>query len=308
MKSSKKYLSPLYPFLFGWALILYSSSFSDLGLINGLGQLLLFTLVVCIPIWRTERMSYVDIGWPWGLVLLGLVSYWLSGGYWLRSLVVSAIVILIGLRMGLGALKMWHMGLLKKEFPRYQYQRRRWKKSGKTNVQLALQVDAISQGLANASFLALPVFIVASNTSSKLSGFELAGLIIWGLAFAMETLADIQKLAFLQEMKKQDKQRQVCNVGLWRFCRHPNYFAEWMVWNGLIIAAIPSWWALQSAESTMVWGLLGAGLLFTSRMMYSTLVHLTGAVPSEYYSARKRPDYITYQQRTNRFFPGPPRE
>ena len=308
MKSSKKYLSPLYPFLFGWALILYSSSFSDLGLINGLGQLLLFTLVVCIPIWRTERMSYVDIGWPWGLVLLGLVSYWLSGGYWLRSLVVSAIVILIGLRMGLGALKMWHMGLLKKEFPRYQYQRRRWKKSGKTNVQLALQVDAISQGLANASFLALPVFIVASNTSSKLSGFELAGLIIWGLAFAMETLADIQKLAFLQEMKKQDKQRQVCNVGLWRFCRHPNYFAEWMVWNGLIIAAIPSWWALQSAESTMVWGLLGAGLLFTSRMMYSTLVHLTGAVPSEYYSAQKRPDYITYQQRTNRFFPGPPRE
>ena len=308
MKSSKKYLSPLYPFLFGWALILYSSSFSDLGLINGLGQLLLFTLVVCIPIWRTERMSYVDIGWPWGLVLLGLVSYWLSGGYWLRSLVVSAIVILIGLRMGLGALKMWHMGLLKKEFPRYQYQRRRWKKSGKTNVQLALQVDAISQGLANASFLALPVFIIASNTSSKLSGFELAGLIIWGLAFAMETLADIQKLAFLQEMKKQDKQRQVCNVGLWRFCRHPNYFAEWMVWNGLIIAAIPSWWVLQSAESTMVWGLLGAGLLFTSRMMYSTLVHLTGAVPSEYYSARKRPDYITYQQRTNRFFPGPPRE
>ena len=308
MKSSKKYLSPLYPFLFGWALILYSSSFSDLGLINGLGQLLLFTLVVCIPIWRTERMSYVDIGWPWGLVLLGLVSYWLSGGYWLRSLVVSTIVILIGLRMGLGALKMWHMGLLKKEFPRYQYQRRRWKKSGKTNVQLALQVDAISQGLANASFLALPVFIIASNTSSKLSGFELAGLIIWGFAFAMETLADIQKLAFLQEMKKQGKQRQVCNVGLWRFCRHPNYFAEWMVWNGLIIAAIPSWWVLQSAESTMVWGLLGAGLLFTSRMMYSTLVHLTGAVPSEYYSARKRPDYITYQQRTNRFFPGPPRE
>ena len=308
MKSAKKYLSPLYPFLFGWALILYSSSFSDLGLINGLGQLLLFTLVVCIPIWRTERMSYVDIGWPWGLVLLGLVSYWLSDGYWLRSLLVSAIVILIGLRMGLGALKMWHMGLLKKEFPRYQYQRRRWEKSGKTNVQLALQVDAISQGLANASFLALPVFIIASNTSSKLSGFELVGLIIWALAFVMETLADIQKLAFLQEMKKQGKQRQVCNVGLWRFCRHPNYFAEWMVWNGLIIAAIPSWWALQSAESTLIWGLIGAGLLFTSRMMYSTLVYLTGAVPSEYYSAQKRPDYITYQQRTNRFFPGPPRK
>jgi steroid 5-alpha reductase family enzyme len=298
------YFRPLYPFLFGWALILNSPTFSDIGLINGLGQLVLFALVVCLPIWRTERMSYVDIGWPWGLVLLGLISYWLSDGYWLRSLVVSGIVILIGLRMGMGALKMWRMGLLKKEFPRYQYQRRRWEKDGKTNVQLALQVDAISQGLANASFLALPVLIIASNNSPQFSLFEVAGLVIWVLAFAMETVADMQKLAFLQKMKKQGKQRQVCDVGLWRYCRHPNYFAEWMVWNGLVVAAIPSWLALQNTESTLIWGLLGAGLLFTSRMMYSTLVYVTGAVPSEYYSAQKRPGYTEYQQHTNRFFPG----
>jgi len=301
------YFRPLYPFLFGWALILNSPTFSDIGLINGLGQLVLFALVVCLPIWRTERMSYVDIGWPWGLVLLGLISYWLSDGYWLRSLVVSGIVILIGLRMGMGALKMWRMGLLIKEFPRYQYQRRRWEKDGKTNIQLALQVDAISQGLANASFLALPVLIIASNNSPQFSLFEVAGLVIWVLAFAMETVADMQKLAFLQKMKKQGKQRQVCDVGLWRYCRHPNYFAEWMVWNGLVVAAIPSWLALQNTESTLIWGLLGAGLLFTSRMMYSTLVYATGAVPSEYYSAQKRPGYTEYQQQTNRFFPGPRR-
>ena len=301
------YFRPLYPFLFGWALILNSPTFSDIGLINGLGQLVLFALVVCLPIWRTERMSYVDIGWPWGLVLLGLISYWLSDGYWLRSLVVSGIVILIGLRMGMGALKMWRMGLLIKEFPRYQYQRRRWEKDGKTNIQLALQVDAISQGLANASFLALPVLIIASNNSPQFSLFEVAGLMIWVLAFAMETVADMQKLAFLQDMKKQGKQRQVCKVGLWRYCRHPNYFAEWMVWNGLVVAAIPSWLALQNTESTLIWGLLGAGLLFTSRMMYSTLVYATGAVPSEYYSAQKRPGYTEYQQQTNRFFPGPRR-
>ena len=301
------YFRPLYPFLMGWALILYTSTFSEIGLINGLGQLVLFGLVVCLPIWRTERMSYVDIGWPWGLVLLGLISYWLSDGYWLRSLVVSGIVILIGLRMGMGALKMWRMGLLKKEFPRYQYQRGRWERDGKTNVQLALQVDAISQGLANASFLALPVLIIASNNSAQFSLFEVAGLVIWLLAFAMETVADMQKLTFLQKMKKQGKQRQVCDVGLWRYCRHPNYFAEWMVWNGLVIAAIPSWLALQGSETTLVWVLLGFGLLFTSRMMYSTLVYVTGAVPSEYYSAQKRPGYAEYQQHTNRFFPGPQR-
>jgi steroid 5-alpha reductase family enzyme len=299
------YIRPLYPFLLGWVLILSTATFSQVGLVNGLGQLLLFALVVCLPIWRTGRMCYVDIGWPWGLVLLGSISYFYSDGYWLRSLIVSVVVVLVGLRMGLGALKMWRLGLLKKEFPRYQYQRRRWERDGKTNVGLALQVDATAQGLANASFLALPVFIIASNSSPEFSAFELLGLLIWLLAFAMESVADLQKGRFLREMKRTGQKNQVCDVGLWRYCRHPNYFSEWMVWNGLVIAALPSWLALQGVENNTLWLLLGAGLLFTSKVMHGTLVYATGAVPSEYYSLQKRPGYSEYQQRTNRFFPGP---
>ena len=59
------YFRPLYSYLVGWALLLASNSFSHIGLVNGFSQLLLFALVVCLPIWRTGRMSYVDIGWPW---------------------------------------------------------------------------------------------------------------------------------------------------------------------------------------------------------------------------------------------------
>ena len=299
------YFRPVYPFLLGLGLILWSTTFFKLALLNSLGQFALFTVVVCIPIWRTGRMSYVDIGWPWGLVLLGIVSFCFSEGYWLRSLIVSSVVILIGLRMGLGALKMWHLGLLKKEFPRYQYQRIVWKEEGKNNTALALQIDAIAQGLANASFLAFPIFIIASNSNQEFLVLEIVGLVIWILAFTMESIADFQKVGFLREMKKDGKQRQVCNVGLWKYCRHPNYFSEWMVWNGLIIAAIPSWLSLKGAESDPVWFLLGLGLLMASKFMYSTLVYTTGAVPSEYYSVQKRPDYKEYQQQTNRFFPGP---
>jgi steroid 5-alpha reductase family enzyme len=299
------YFRPLYPFLLGLVLILSTSTFSTIAMINSLLQAFLFLLVVCIPIWRTGRMSYVDIGWPWGLVLLGLLSLIYSDGYWLRSFMISAVVILVGLRMGLGAVNMWRLGLLQKEFPRYQYQRILWQQEGKTNTALALQVDAISQGLANASFLAFPIFIIASNPSSDFALLELVGLIIWLFAFAMESIADMQKVRFLSAMKAEGKQRQVCNVGLWQYCRHPNYFAEWMVWNGLVIAAIPSWLALRDAESDLVWLLLGLGLLLASKFMYSTLVYITGAVPSEYYSAQKRPGYKEYQQQTNRFFPGP---
>ena len=299
------YFRPVYPFLLGLGFILWSTTFFKLALLNSLGQIALFTVVVCIPIWRTGRMSYVDIGWPWGLVLLGIISFCFSEGYWLRSLVVSSVVILIGLRMGLGALKMWRLGFLKKEFPRYQYQRIVWKEEGKNNTALALQIDAIAQGLANASFLAFPVFIIASNGDQEFSVLEIVGLVIWIVTFSMESIADFQKVRFLKEMKRAGKHRQVCNVGLWKYCRHPNYFAEWMVWNGLVIAAIPSWLSLKGFESEPVWFLLGIGLLLASKFMYTTLVYTTGAVPSEYYSVQKRPDYKDYQQQTNRFFPGP---
>jgi len=300
-----KYFYPLFPFLLVWVLLLYTETFASISLINGLSQLLLFALVVCLPIWRTGRMSYVDIGWPWGVALIGIITLCYAEGHSLRIMTISIIYILIGSRMGLGSLKMWRLGMLDKEFPRYEYQKQRWKRAGKNNTALAMQIDAILQGLANASFLAMPAFIIANNSNSTIAPIEIIGSLIWFGAFIMESVADMQKLSFLKEMKKLGKKNQVCNVGLWKYSRHPNYFAEWMVWNGLIIASIPSWILIYNHESHIIWILLGVCLLWTSRLMYMTLVYHTGAVPSEYYSAQKRPAYKAYQQSTNIFFPGP---
>ena len=300
-----KYFSPLFLFIAGWALLLLSASFGVISLINGLLQLLLFALVVCLPTWRTGRMSYVDIGWPWGLTLIGVITWLYSDGDSVRVAIVSIAYIFAGSRMGLGALKMWRIGHLKTEFPRYEYQKRRWQRDGKTNTALAMQVEAVLQGFANASFLAMPALIIASNPSSTISVFEIIGIIVWLSAFVMESIADSQKLRFLRKMKTLGEKNTVCNVGLWRYSRHPNYFAEWMVWNGLVIAAIPSWLALYQQESTIIWLLLGVGVLLASRMMYTTLVFYTGAVPAEFYSVQKRPQYKEYQRTTNIFFPGP---
>jgi len=300
-----KYFAPLLPFLAGWLLLLLSNSLFQISLLNGCLQLLLFALVVCLPTWRTGRMSYVDIGWPWGLTLIGIVTWLYSDGNDIRVAVVSIAYIFAGSRMGLGALTMWRSGHLKKELPRYLYQQHRWQKAGKTNVPLAMQMEVIIQGLANAAFLAMPALIIATNTSSSISVFEVIGIILWLSAFLIESLADIQKVAFLKRMKESGLRNQVCNVGLWKYSRHPNYFAEWMVWNALVIASFPSWFALYQYESAVIWGLLGVGSLFASKVMYTTLVHYTGAVPAEYYSVQKRPEYKKYQQTTNIFIPGP---
>ena len=300
-----KYFKPFIPFIACWILLLNSNNFQSVALINGIGQLVLFLFVVCIPIWKTGRMSYVDIGWPWGVALIGLITYCQINAMTLSKTLVITAYILIGSRMGLGALKMWSTGLLKKEFPRYEYQKIRWEKSNKTNISLAMQVEALSQGLANASFLAIPIFLISVSPLTQLSIIEVIGFTIFILSIVLETVADYQKLSFLREMKRQNKQNMVCDIGLWKYTRHPNYFAEWMVWNGLIIASIPSFLALFESELLWIWALIGIALLYTSRIMYITLVYLTGAVPSEYYSAQKRPAYKSYQQSTNIFFPGP---
>ena len=300
-----KYFKPFIPFIACWILLFNSNNFQSVALINGVGQLVLFLFVVCIPIWKTGRMSYVDIGWPWGVALIGLITYCQINTITLSKTLVITAYILIGSRMGLGALKMWSMGLLKKEFPRYEYQKIRWEKSNKTNISLAMQVEALSQGLANASFLAIPIFLISVSPSTQLSALEIIGFTIFILSIVFETVADYQKLKFLKEMKRQNKKNMVCDIGLWKYTRHPNYFAEWMVWNGLIIASIPSYISLFDSEALWLWILIGVALLYTSRIMYVTLVYLTGAIPSEYYSAQKRPAYKAYQQSTNIFFPGP---
>ncbi len=302
-----KYFKPFFIFVLGFLVLLISQSFAYLSTFNLILQLVLFGLVVCWPIWKTGRMSYVDIAWPWGLVVIGMLTLIFGEGYLWRVRLIGAVYLFIGLRMGVGALQLWRKGYMKTEFPRYQYQRRRWERAGKSNIHLAMQVDALVQGFANASYLAFPAFIIGANPDPQFSIFEIVGLVIWILAFIFEAVADAQKLQFLRKMRALGERNKVCDVGLWKYTRHPNYFAEWMVWNALVIAAIPSWLNLMTKEHVLIWIALGLGLLFVSRIMYMSLVYLTGAVPSEYYSLQKRPDYAAYQQRVNRFFPGRPK-
>ena len=302
------YFTPLLPFVAGWLLLLVTEQFFALSLVNGVAQLVLFAFVVCLPTWRTGRMSYVDIGWPWGLTVIGILTWIYGEGDSLRVAIVSIAYIFAGSRMGLGAIKLLISGHLDKELPRYEFQKKRWSKAGKTNTALAMQIEAIVQGVANASFLAFPAFIIASNPSEEISIFEIIGIVIWLASFIMESVADAQKLKFLRAMKKSGARNTVCNIGLWQYSRHPNYFAEWMVWNALVIASIPSWLQLYPNMSVIIFVLLGVGLLMTSRIMYVTLVTYTGAVPAEYYSVKKRPAYKDYQQTTNMFFPGPTKQ
>lgn len=285
-----------------WSVAMSSDieALTQLLMINGALQLTLFLFVACIPFLRTGRMSYVDIAWPFGVASIGVLILLFGDGNFLRKSVVGGVYLLIGLRMGIGAITMGKATgvIFKTEFPRYVFRRMVMEKSGEKHMTFHMLAEIMAQGFANLSVLALPGFMLAINGSDTISALEITGIGIWATAYILESTADAQKLLFISKNKG-----GVCNVGLWRYSRHPNYFSEWLVWTGLIIAAVPSWLALESAVAMPVWIVLGVGAISASMMMYTTLVYLTGAIPAEYYSVRKRAEYKSYQQTTNRFFP-----
>ena len=268
--------------------------------INGVLQLSLFLAVAVVPFLRTRRVSWVDIAWPFGVAIIGVVALLLGDGYPPRRGIAGAVYLFIGLRMGVGAVAMGRATgvIFRTEFPRYRYRRLMLEQSGSRHVDAHLLSEILTQGFANLSVLALPAFLMATDAHAGLRAIEVVGLGLCLFGYAFESVADLQKLRFVRRNRG-----GVCDVGLWRLSRHPNYFGEWLVWTGLVLAAGPSWLALQGVESTAVWIVLGLGTASASAMLYVTLVHLTGAKPAEYFSERKREGYRDYQAVTPMFFP-----
>ena len=279
--------------------------FQEMVLVNGVLQLLLFLVVACVPALFTKKMSYVDIAWPWGLVLIGVLALLLGQGYKPRIYLVAGMYLFSGLRMGIGALILFSKGHLNSELSRYSYQRRRWNKAGYKNLNLSLQYEIMIQCFANITFLAIPAILMANNSTNSIAISELIGVGLWATWFVLEHISDLQKQQFLKKAFLEKKKKQVCNVGFWKYTRHPNYFSEWMVWNAMIISSLSSLIIAFSSDQQVVWIIIVVGLFYISYIMYTTLVYYTGAVPSEFYTLQKRPNYKAYQEQTNMFFPGP---
>lgn len=303
----KQYISHLlhtFPYVLCLLLLLLCPLLQAFTLGNIVVQAVLFLLICIIPAIKTDRMSYVDIAWPLGLFFIGIQVLFFSDELTLRSYIIAGLYLFAGGRMSAMAFIGLKLGYLNKELPRYQYQRLRWQRRG-WQEKPAMLFEVASQGFANMTVLALPAILQASNTSPDLSLLEILGYALWIAAFVFEFIADAQKTRFGLRMHKEKRKGEHCEDGLWKYSRHPNYFGEWMVWNALVISTIPS--LLVLSGTLAIWHTLSfsIALIYLSYVMYIVLTHYSGAVPSEYYSAQKRPGYVEYQRTTNMFFPGP---
>ncbi|MBW8881271.1 MAG: DUF1295 domain-containing protein, partial [Asticcacaulis sp.] len=91
----------------------------------------------------------------------------------------------------------------------------------------------------------------------------------------------------------------VCDNGLWKWSRHPNYFFEWLGWVGWAVLACGQPFGGQ-ASGWLAWG--------APALMYYLLVYASGIPPLEAHMLATRGEaWRVYRARTNAFFPGPPK-
>jgi steroid 5-alpha reductase family enzyme len=229
---------------------------------------------------KTHNASIVDPGWTFGLLICTLIYAAASNGYEARKALIVLMAGVWACRLGLYLFfsRIWRQP----EEGRYQQLRKEWKSNINFKFLLFFEFQALLDVV-----LSVPFLVAALNPRPELSFLELAGLAIWAIAMVGEAIADAQLNRFKKNPANKGK---TCQVGLWNYSRHPNYFFEWLVWVG---------WFIFALGSPYGWFALTCPLL----MLYF-LFKVTGIPATEAQALRSRgEDYRRYQQTTSVFVP-----
>ena len=242
------------------------------------------TMMAALWAWhfRLKDAGIVDPGWSAGIGLVALVYALLGPGWAPRRAAVAAMGLIWSVRLTVHLARRLHD---EPEEGRYQALRAAWSKEG-TNVSRRFLFFFLFQGLLDV-FLSLPMLLAVLNPEPRFSGWEIGGAALWLVSIAGESLADAQLTAFKRNPASRGK---ICDAGLWRYSRHPNYFFEWLVWMAWLVFALGSPWGVFAA-------LCPALMLFF-------LLRVTGIPATEEQALRSRgEEYRRYQRTTSAFVP-----
>lgn len=234
------------------------------------------TWLLCV---RIKNYGLLDVAWSYGVAILAPLYAIFSPGDPLRKWLVAGIGIAWSLRLGTYIL----LRVIRHhphEDVRYETLRKRWPGNGMFLLFFMLQAVI-------AVIFSLPFLFISFNTTPGLSPLEIVGLALAVIALLGETLADLQMQSF---KKRPDSRNQVCQVGLWNYSRHPNYFFEALIWWAFFLTAL---------GSPFGWITLACPLL-----MLQFLLKVTGIPLTEEHAVRSKGDaYREYQRTTSPFIP-----
>jgi steroid 5-alpha reductase family enzyme len=245
----------------------------------GLALLVIAFAIVWAISLKANNYSFLDAAWSYGFAVLAVLYAALGTGYALRRVIFAGIVVTWSLRLGTHIL----MRVLRhhpQEDPRYRTLRLAWNSPFK--FLLFFQLQAIIVLL-----LSLPFLLSSFHPATALAPLELAGFGLALVALAGEARADWEMKTFAADPAHAG---QVCQSGLWRYSRHPNYFFEALIWWGFFLAALGSPW--------------GWTTLYCPLLILWFLLRVTGIPLTEKHSLEKRGEaYRRYQRTTSPFIP-----
>ena len=226
---------------------------------------------------RTKNAGIVDVGWAGAFALV--VGLFAARGRIDDAWPIAIVVVLWSVRLT------WHLiargAASSPEEGRYAALRSKWGAAASVRFFIFFQAQAALVGVLSSAFV-VPFMRAASCPVLMWVGVGISALAVLG-----ETVADAQLRAFKKS------QRGVCDVGLWSWSRHPNYFFEWCVWLGYAIHGLAFW-------------PYGAIAVVPQALLLCSILFVTGIPPTEIQSIRSRGDaYRAYQARVSKFVPWP---
>jgi steroid 5-alpha reductase family enzyme len=249
-----------------------------------LGMMVLFALVYLIAR-RMDNYGIVDIVWSFAFTAVAWFYAWAGPAANNRKILLAVLASAWSLRLGTHLYRRV-MSHHPEEDSRYQQLRLDWAGVFAPKMFGFFQLQAVSVIL-----LSTPFLFPMRNTSPGLNLWEIVGATVVLVSLFCEGLADSQLAAFRRTSINQGK---VCNVGLWHYSRHPNYFFEWCIWVGFFCFACGSVWGWVSIIAPIA--------------ILHLLLNVTGVPMAEASSLKSKGDaFRAYQRTTNAFFPGPPK-
>lgn len=193
-----------------------------------------FFFFVITALLRFDKVT--DFAGSTNFIVLAILTFVVKGSWHFRQVVLSGLVAIWGLRLALFLL----MRILQwGEDRRFDKMRNNLGKLAFFWTIQAVWVWTVT----------LPVTIVnASHRNSSLQPADIIGWIMWAIGLVIEATADQQKLAFKNSPNNQGKW---CDVGIWKYSRHPNYFGEILLWWGIFLASTP---VLENSEWFVILG------------------------------------------------------
>jgi steroid 5-alpha reductase family enzyme len=230
---------------------------------------------------RLGNAGIVDGIWAWALGGLALWFAWVGPALLEVRVLLATMGGLWGLRLGW---YLWWRNWRTAEDWRYANLRQEWAPHAERKIFWFFQFQNVfTLMLAASAFMPVAWRPDLPNPIAMV-----AAVLILLVAVGGEALADAQ----LKQFKAQGH-AGVCDRGLWRYSRHPNYFFECLHW----LAYVPLAWGAP-------WGWWS---LLAPLVMLGLILKLSGVPLMERELVRRKPGYAEYVARTSMLLPWPPK-